>query len=196
MKDVHITTSLNPQYDAADKWEHIMSLSEHLDVLILSEEEACKIAKKDTVQRSVEALLTAGCKLVVVTAAEKGSTAYCNMSSDVVEGSVEALEEFLNSEAATTATATGQGSILIRPKLRASLGVTGGRLLKVSVRSHSVHVADTTGAGDAFAGAFLAMWVHLVHVKTRQNNPIDLGVRAASCCIMPTRACHLLHRPP
>lgn len=120
-----ISTSLNPQYDASEKWLGLEELCPFLDIITCNEDElkhitSCKQKElkkdSDNVLDLVEMLCNWGCKLVVVTMGSKGATAY---KKDPSNGTV---------------TTTYQAA----PK---------------------VEVTDTTGAGDAFAGAFLVDWL-------------------------------------
>lgn len=71
-----IHTSLNPQYDATEKWDGIESLAPFLSILILSEMELFAITKGESVTAAASMILDWGCKIVVVTLGPKGAVAY------------------------------------------------------------------------------------------------------------------------
>ncbi len=50
-----LTTSLDTNDDPEDRWpEDVLALLPHLDILFLNEREACKLTRKDTVERAAE----------------------------------------------------------------------------------------------------------------------------------------------
>jgi sugar/nucleoside kinase (ribokinase family) len=89
-----IHTSLNPQYDATEKWDGIESLAPYLSVLILSEMELFAITKAETVGAAASMILDWGCKIVVVTLGPKGAIAYTK--EEVIEQNTLVVEVFLH----------------------------------------------------------------------------------------------------
>jgi sugar/nucleoside kinase (ribokinase family) len=71
-----------------------------------------------------------------------------------------------------------QRVVIKRGALGASLGDAGG--IRMSVGAPQIEVVDSTGAGDAFAGAFLACLLRGADEQTCLSAGIEAGTRAAS----------------
>jgi hypothetical protein len=135
-----VTTSLNPQCDASGKYDFIPAICPYLTFFIGNEAEVLLVSKTrdgSTLDEQAQTLVDWGCQAVIVTRGKHGAVAYFRDSSDLFDGDGAVPV----TGAATVAGPTGQGlrylkqpSPLVDP------------------------VADTTGAGDAFAGAFLVEW--------------------------------------
>jgi len=111
-----LTTSLNPQFDATDKWDSIEPLAPFLSFLICSEMELSAITRCEDKAIAARRVLDWGCENVVVTLGPDGAEAYS----------------------------------------------TGG---VIAQRALDVVVADTTGAGDAFVGAFISEYVQTKNLQ-------------------------------
>ena len=90
-----IHTSLNPQYDATDKWDGIESLAPYISILFLSEMELFAITKSESVSAAAYMILDWGCKMVVLTLGSKGAVAYTK--EEVIEQSSLVVEVFYTS---------------------------------------------------------------------------------------------------
>ena len=165
----NITTSLNTQYDATGQWDHVKELCSHLTFFFCNEDElflicnrymnnsAQKTPSMDTDDHSdtnteprdcslmAKIILNWGCQYVVVTHGARGVTGYYYLSDSNTNN---------NSECQTSGTSTSPSSTTNNP---------GHNNVLMSIHqnaAHSISVADSTGAGDAFIGAFLVAWNH------------------------------------
>jgi fructokinase len=108
--------------------------------------------------------------------------------ADVIKGSDEDFEylAFARSPEATARmlVAEGAGAVLLTQGADVARGFSAGG--EVSVPVPVVEVSDTVGAGDAFGGAFLAMWLEWGYGRDELTDPgklqraIEFAVRAAA----------------
>jgi sugar/nucleoside kinase (ribokinase family) len=68
--------SLNPQFDASNKWDGIFEIAPYLTFLICNTSELMSITKSENIDSSCEIILNLGCKYVIVTKGEQGADAY------------------------------------------------------------------------------------------------------------------------
>lgn len=146
-----VTTSLNPQCDASGKYELIDAICPHLTFFIANEAElqlVSKLGDRSTLEEQAQVLLNWGCKAVVVTLGKRGAAAYFGDRSEFSDSATESTEMRADSSSRCGVKGTPPAT-----------PPTSGVCRSISQSAPVVQrVVDTTGAGDAFAGAFLVEW--------------------------------------
>lgn len=129
-----VTTSLNPQFDATGKYDHIQELCPYLTFFIANEYElraVSKLSPESNLAEQAAVLLGWGCQAVVATLGKRGAISFFKESSEFKE-------------------------ILEKSGLDLDVQVvTVGDTAVCSLTQRCAvveKVADTTGAGDAFTG--------------------------------------------
>jgi sugar/nucleoside kinase (ribokinase family) len=88
------------------------------------------------------------------------------------------LTGFAELESALDALLRASPTAVIKCGSQGSIGKTrGGESIKISAMP--THVVDTTGAGDSFAGGFIARWLDDHDLKTC----MEAGAAAAAQCV-------------
>eukprot|EP01038_Epipyxis_sp_PR26KG_P007449 gene7449-10153_t len=158
----NITISLNPQYDAHEIWDGIEEISCYLTILICNQNELFKITKLIEVNEAVELVLSWGCKIIVVTNGENGAGVF---SYDTTINFDDVKFDLVGMNIDVMNNSNGDKKIV-----------------HLSLNAFAVDKLDTTGAGDAFAGAFLVDWVSLL--KNNQSNLGDISAHALCAGIL------------
>lgn len=173
-----LPTSLNPQYDSLGLWDGIHSVAPVLDILVANEEEIMQIANSHekslekqqpqtlSLSRAVARVLSWGCGCVVATLGARGATAFFRTNEPLPSSSQCSSPggggyRRRGQEHRSTRTVTQQGGLVM-----VELEVVGRRLDRA--------IVDTTGAGDAFTGAFIgALHVHAPSGNTNTDSTTD-----------------------
>ena len=154
-RELLMTTSLNPQYDATCKWEGIKELCPYLTFFIANEEELTAVAKGEegsSLVTKATVLLNWGCNMVIVTLGSKGAILFHKQAvssecdrSPLINGNIDD----------TNISCIMQDAVI-------------------------VDVVDTTGAGDAFAGGFIIDWI----VNSDMSSALHAGCLAGSAAVL------------
>ena len=154
-RELSMTTSLNPQYDATGKWEGIKELCPYLTFFIANEQElsaVTKVHEGSSIVMNATVLLNWGCEVVVVTLGSKGAILF---RKQAVNGECEQSSQISD-----------------------SIGdVNVSSIIQHAVK---VEVVDTTGAGDAFTGGFIIDWI----VNSNMSSALHAGCLAGSAAVM------------
>jgi sugar/nucleoside kinase (ribokinase family) len=155
-----ITTSLNPQYDSTEGWVGMQEVCPYLTFYIGNKLELLKIGKRSTVAESALEMLRWGCRVVVVTLGAEGAQAFVKRS-DSTFGIGPISSEFAWSSSNVDC-------------------LSHDHMIVYSESCATVTVVDTTGAGDAFAGAFLTQWVTSKDIRKSLRAGCTAGTAAVT----------------
>ena len=175
-KEQGLPTSLNPQSDSMGLWNGIRNVAPVLDLLIANEEEVLQIANSNERDPSLEPrtsslskaaarLLSWGCGCVVATLGSRGATAFYRTTDEDFSpqpphspgaGGVSRRRGSITS----TRSVAKQDALFV-----VELEVVGRRLDSA--------IVDTTGAGDAFTGAFIGA-LHATSAESEERQIFHL----------------------
>ena len=183
-KHVGMSTSLNPQYDNLGRWDGIERIAKYIDVLIANEGEILRMANPqqdgesfvaqhygsqkeidteggsamssaEKLKNAAGRLLGWGIGLVVVTQGNLGATAFAPLASIVPHTSAYvALRKCLLPLPPSLEGVDAEQEVFVMKQAGYRLGQP---------------VVDTTGAGDAFCGAFLGSLLSHHHCSAMQG---------------------------
>ena len=174
-REVGMTTSLNPQYDASEKWEGIQEICPYLTFFIANESELSCIAKvEESVPLHLKAkiLLDWGCSFVVVTLGTLGAVIFHKKEKN--EEHSDALQDSSVDTIATDCNNSNDGIDCNDDQ--------DSNIISIRHNSIQVEVVDTTGAGDAFTGGFLIDFL----IDNNLSSALQAGCVSGAAAVMHT----------
>ena len=151
-RELSMTTSLNPQYDATSKWDGIKEVCPYLTFFIANEGELSAIAKAEegsSLLTKATVLLNWGCDTVVVTLGSKGAMIFHKQPISKMNKPSQSND--------------------VKEHIDVSC---------ITQEAVYVEVLDTTGAGDAFAGGFIIDWIMNNNLSSALNAGCVTGTAA------------------
>jgi sugar/nucleoside kinase (ribokinase family) len=173
----NVCTSLNPQYDALGQWDCIRDICPTLDILIANEVEVMNIANSsqgkelsarakrsgqtesldnvESLSEGAARILTWGCAVVVATLGSRGAVAFFRGSNIVSSDHDHTILTSSSSSSRKSRHKSSNSSNIIIYDENSDTTIWKLREVECVAKRLDSAIIDTTGAGDAFAAAFI-----------------------------------------